>query len=388
MPRNSRKRKTKAPDKHFPEGILFDIVSRLPVKSVVRCTTVSKSWYALIKSRDFIATHVKQSIASNINDDSSHYILDLLLDEHGDKPCVVLRDNVVSFDPVYSVDLPMDFELRKCKMVGSCNGLVCLTGTSCFADGCLIYLWNPLLRRIKRISCTSSCCNRLYRKFTNVGFWYDNEKNDYKLIMIRHYINKGLPQNDKEQSQVELYSLYTASWRKIDDVKMPGILLDGAAVFVDGSLNWIAYHSLERTYSILSFDTRLEVFREMKLPNYDHYNSVIPYLVVYKGCLALFVAHCTGEEDVLSLWVMKEFGLAESWLEEYHVVFEVDCIFSVGFTKNSVIIYATYDEMFVYDFEKKQSRDIGLGFRCDADSLVEYTESLVLLDEKNELQEN
>lgn len=386
MPRNSRKRKTKAPDKHFPEGIIFDIVSRLPVKSIVHCTTVSKSWYALIKSSDFIAAHLKRSIASNINDDSSHYILDMLLNEHGDKPCKVLRDNVVSFDLVYCVDLPTDFELRRCQFVGSCNGLVCLTDPSCFADGCLIYLWNPLLRRIKSIICTSSCCNRLYRKFTEVyiGFWYDNEKSDYKLIRIRHYKNKDLSQNEKELSQVELYSLHTASWRKIDDTKMPGILED-TAVFVDGSLNWMAYDSLELTCSIFSFDTRVEVFREMELPKYENYNT---YLVAYKGRLALIDICYTSEEDILSLWVMKEFGVAETWVKEYNVVFEVDCMRSVGFTKNSEIIYATYDEMFAYDFEKKQSRAIGLGFRCDVDSLVEYTESLVLLDEENELQEN
>ncbi|KAL2490393.1 F-box domain-containing protein [Abeliophyllum distichum] len=118
---------TKKTDKHFPEDMLFEVVSRLPSKSVGRFTTVSKSWYAFIRSPAFISSHLNRSIARNVDDDSSQCLLAMpnTLDEH--KTCTVLCDNIVSFDEVYEVELPMDFESKTCRPVGSYNGLVCLT---------------------------------------------------------------------------------------------------------------------------------------------------------------------------------------------------------------------------------------------------------------------
>ncbi|KAL2455184.1 putative F-box protein [Abeliophyllum distichum] len=204
---------TKKTDKHFPEDILFEVVSRLPSKSVGHFTTVSKSWYAFIRSPAFIASHLNRSIARNVDDDSLHCLLDVptTLDEH--KTCTVLCDNTVSVDEVhevYEVELPMDFESKTCRPVGSYNGLVCLTDDG-YGYGRIIYVWNPLLRKFKCIIGTSCCCNRLYKEFTKVivGFWYDVVKNDYKLIRIMYFGNEGFSGYDKEQSHVEVYSLNT-----------------------------------------------------------------------------------------------------------------------------------------------------------------------------------
>ncbi|KAL2490395.1 F-box and associated interaction domains-containing protein [Abeliophyllum distichum] len=292
---------TKKTDKHFPEDILFEVVSRLPPKSVGHFTTVSKSWYAFIRSPAFVATHLNRSIARNIDDDidSSPFLLYVTptLREH--ITCTLLCDNTVSFDEVYDLELPMDFESKTCRPIGSCNGLVCLTDRNYAFYGRVIYVWNPLLRKFKCI----------------IGY-------------------------DKEQSHVEVYSLNTGYWRKIDDPKLPGICSTEQPIFVDGTLNWMAGYSAETDIMsdfILSFDTRSELFRQIMFPDFQEYQYLqtqeLPYLVVYKGWLAFFVAPDCGDEgsDVWSIWVMKKFGVVESWVKEYNEETQQKVLWPIGF---------------------------------------------------------
>ncbi|KAL2468669.1 F-box/kelch-repeat protein [Forsythia ovata] len=381
---------TKKTDKHVPEDILFEVVSRLPLKSVGRFTTVSKSWYAFIRSPAFIASHLNRSIARNVDDDSSHCLLDVPtnLDEH--KTCTVHCNNTVSFDEVhevYEVELPMDFESKTCRPVGSYNGLVCLTGNR-YDYGRIIYLWNPLLRKFKCIIGTSCCCNRLYKEFTevSVGFWYDGAKNDYKLIRIMYFGKEDFSGYDKEQSHVEVYSLNTGYWRKIDDAKLPGIITCSyQSAFVDGALIWRANYSLVGEIDedfIVSFDTRSELFRRMEFPDFREYHSTqeVPYLLVYKGRLAFFVAPDCGDEgsEVWSIWVMKEFGVVKSWIKEYNEETQQKALWPIGFNKNNEIWIDTSDEgIIAFNFETKQSRILEL--YCDNNCWINYTESLVLL---------
>ncbi|KAL2469080.1 F-box/kelch-repeat protein [Forsythia ovata] len=390
---------TKKTDKHFPEDILFEVVSRLPPKSVGRFTTVSKSWYAFIRSPTFVATHLNRSIARNIVDDidSSTYLLYVTPTRREHNTCTLLCDK--SFDEVYDLELPMDFESKTCRPVGSCNGLVCLTDRDYAFCGRVIYVWNPLLRKFKCIIGTSCCCNRLYNKFTEVhiGFWYDGANSDYKLIRIMYFGKEDFSGYDREQSHVEVYSLNKGSWRKIDDAKLPGICSTEQAIFVDGTLNWMAVYSAENdiTYDfIMSFDTQTELFRKIVLPDFQEYQYLqtreLPFLVVYKGWLAFFVAPDCGDEgsDVWSIWVMKKFGVVESWVKEYNEETQHKALWPIGFTKNNEILIDTSDEeIFAFNFETKQSRILKhyYGYR---DCWVNYTKSLVFLEEKNELLEN
>ncbi|KAL2469188.1 F-box protein CPR30 [Forsythia ovata] len=220
------------------------------------------------------------------------------------------------------MELPMDFKSNKCTIIGSCNGLVCLTDDDYGFSGRVIYVFNPLLQKFKCIIGSSYCCNRLNHEYTrvHVGFWYDDTKSDYKLIRIMHFRKGGLLSYDKEQSLVEVYSLNTRSWRKINYAKVSGIIeCSYQHVFVDGTLNGLAGYSRKSEVMIefiLSFDCRSYVFREVELPSYQehHLCPLVPNLEVYKGCLALFVALGCDEDRtaIWSLWLMKEFGVAET----------------------------------------------------------------------------
>ncbi|KAL2490397.1 putative F-box protein [Abeliophyllum distichum] len=205
----------------FLQGIWFNIVSRLSPKSVGHFTTVSKS---LLNVPAFIATHLNRSIASNIDDDSLQYVFYVPFELDENKTCTKCIDNMVSFDKVYHVELPMDFKSIKCIIIGSCNGLVCLTDYACGFFGRAIYVFNPLLWKFK--------CIAVVRRFMT--------KNNLKLKS------------------------------KINDAKVSGIIERSyQPVFVDGTLNWLAGYSRKSGVmieSILSFDCCSEVFREVELP--------------------------------------------------------------------------------------------------------------------------
>ncbi|KAH0994033.1 hypothetical protein GBA52_005516 [Prunus armeniaca] len=47
---------------NIPQKLIFDILSRLEPKDLIRYTCVSKAWYALIHNQDFIKAHHERSI--------------------------------------------------------------------------------------------------------------------------------------------------------------------------------------------------------------------------------------------------------------------------------------------------------------------------------------
>ena len=74
---------------------------------------------------------------------------------------------------------------------------------------------------------------------------------------------------------------------------------------------------------ILCFDVNDERFREIMLPdNYlDGYSPDLCYfeqLVVIKGLLGLVVFHHLS--DVCLIWVMREYGVVESWTQRIESV--------------------------------------------------------------------
>ena len=166
---------------HIPYDIVLNIMKRLPVKSVMRLRCVSKSMDSLVTSHDFISTHLK-NISKN-HDHENGYVIHQpsweitrpiarpLLDTSF---CTVAFDS--TFDRISEVRIPFHINYTSAKIVGSCNGLLCL---AIFEDR-VIYLWNPCIRKFKRLPDT--CLRRL--ESARLRFAYDSKNDDYKVVRI------------------------------------------------------------------------------------------------------------------------------------------------------------------------------------------------------------
>ncbi|KAI8561476.1 hypothetical protein RHMOL_Rhmol04G0342900 [Rhododendron molle] len=131
----------------LPHEVVYDILSRLPVKPLCRFKSVSKPWLALITDSNFIKSHLHQSMKSNTNQK--------LIVAPQNKWGQISKS---SYSMDYQAPNPTVAELempRKSaggEIWGSFNGvlLVDIAGELC--------LWNPSIRMYQRIS--RPRCNR------------------------------------------------------------------------------------------------------------------------------------------------------------------------------------------------------------------------------------
>ncbi|XP_071734766.1 F-box protein At5g62510-like [Rutidosis leptorrhynchoides] len=127
---------------YLPFEIQIEIIKKLPIRALLRCRSVSKSWKSLIDSSDFIATfqfsnapvkhrllvrYVDSKQKSNVEDDKYVSIVDD--DENFPQNKIPMM-------------VPSDVRLRGPDIIGSSQGVLFLW----FAPTKFV-LWNPTIRK-------------------------------------------------------------------------------------------------------------------------------------------------------------------------------------------------------------------------------------------------
>ncbi|XP_050210952.1 F-box/kelch-repeat protein At3g23880-like [Mercurialis annua] len=171
------------------QEILIEILKRLPVRSLLKFRCVSKSWNSLISSSNFISSQVNHSTGRSTNIKSYSFVkqnsvLDckeqfILYNDGDDDEDFTIHRELDEFpykDQEYFV------------IIGSCNGLICLSDSRYVR----FYLWNPIINKCLTISSLDSSLV--------VGFGYDCKKNDYKVVKILHQ-----PERTEEPIEVKIY---------------------------------------------------------------------------------------------------------------------------------------------------------------------------------------
>ena len=105
---------------YIPVNVMFDILARLPAKSLLRFKCVCKEWYNLINSSPFIQHHLTKSMEIDSHLHDSLFIFTqgefLYLGENIESPSQVVKLNLV----------PKNCISSNIRVIGTCNGLVCL----------------------------------------------------------------------------------------------------------------------------------------------------------------------------------------------------------------------------------------------------------------------
>ncbi|KAH7849844.1 hypothetical protein Vadar_023744 [Vaccinium darrowii] len=187
------------------------------------------------------------------------------------------------------LDYPSETMTRYIKIVGSCNGLVCIYFWDLVDT---FYIWNPSTRETRALS----AFEEKHSRGISFGFGYDPSNDDYKVVRV---------DSVGDRLEVEVYSLRKDSWRRIGD--FPHIVL-GEGKVLNGSILWAATNPIINSFSITALDLSEETYMEIPQPNYE---SEIEHLFVIASRGRL----CIVCEDAyyVDLWAMNEYGIKESW---------------------------------------------------------------------------
>ncbi|OIS98469.1 f-boxkelch-repeat protein [Nicotiana attenuata] len=184
----------------IPIELIIEILSRLPVKSLLRFKCVSKSWLFLISSPEFAYTHL--GIAANSKEYTQHsVILKSYPPDFKLKNCSLSSLLYGSVTEAFDLSYPMKKPCGYVRIVGCVNGLVCLV-----IEQKYFLLWNPSIRKFKKLPDPRGGYYIMY------GFGYDELHDDYKVVVISNSSSYNVLDH---AVVVRIYSLKSDSWRNI-----------------------------------------------------------------------------------------------------------------------------------------------------------------------------
>ncbi|XP_057792326.1 F-box/kelch-repeat protein At3g23880-like [Salvia miltiorrhiza] len=288
---------------YFFEEIIINILHRLPVKTLLRCTAVCKSWHSLITSREFTSSHLKfaQKVAPS-----------LLL-----RRCIKSseRYELYSDDESFARFAAFQFPFRSMNsfftIVGSCNGLLCLSDDRVYFMNTIV-LWNPSVKKSVLLPKPNMIYNSHGSFLQYLGFGFDPVGSDYKVVRITYVDLATHP-------QIEVYKLSSGVWHDMSCLELDSVLCSRARpVYVNGASHWLARY-LDLHDVIVSFDMSLEVFSTMMLPALRVSDDELRSrdLAVYMDCLALTLWSVSGAEQCFCVWVMNQYGVEKSWTKTF-----------------------------------------------------------------------
>ncbi|KAK1356095.1 hypothetical protein POM88_049351 [Heracleum sosnowskyi] len=188
----------------LPDDILYnEILSRLPLKFILRCRRVCKSWNSRFSTSDFVNSHLTYQLKRKQEDDHDLIIIKCFALDEG----ISILSTTNEF-PVRSVPCVCD------TILGSINGLILM----CSTRGRRFCLWNPAISQVKffrmpppRFHPTKDQCKHFVG-----GFCWDRVQNDYKVLMFCY--DSETPSYDlttPPPSQLCIYSFNSATWTRL-----------------------------------------------------------------------------------------------------------------------------------------------------------------------------
>ncbi|KAK4715282.1 hypothetical protein R3W88_013620 [Solanum pinnatisectum] len=231
--------------------IMSEILSRLPIKSIFCCKTVCKLWYNLLTSDPLFSNMYHKRTSSNFPS--------LLLSIDNYVHTTVLR-------PKFHLPSP------NMRLIGSCNGFVCLLKGWMFDLDHSVYISNPLLGEYFKVKLPKQ------EKRTRVAyaFCFSEASRQYKVLRsaVRH----------PKVSEMEVYTLgVDEKWRYVGEAPEP-LCVSFSKANVNGVVHWM---NSEKNDSIYSFNSWTKEVKSPLAPRGLETPSYKLMLVELGNCLCL-----------------------------------------------------------------------------------------------------
>lgn len=332
-------------DVPMPADVFAQILSWLPVSSLLRFRSVSKTFRALIDSDYLIKLHLNHSAQTNSN-------LNLIFG--GDRSLSYLNLDS-STNVVNKIDNPLYFAIFETVILGSCNGVVCLCTTEPDNE---IAFWNPLVRKFKKTRLAPAKCSEgPGRGICIKGFGYDHVHDDHKVVRLVQYSTLF---NDLAHSKIEVFSLKTDAWREIGDFPYHICYRRNFNVFTNGALHWLVTRKPESKidFLIAAFDLTTDELRLVPRPECVNVNERVKVnLGILGGCLTVV---CNYPKKKVDVWVMKSYGVKESWSKlistaDVKLMVELEILRPIVYSKNGeeVLLEKNFERLYWYNIENK-----------------------------------
>ncbi|XP_058744983.1 F-box protein CPR1-like [Vicia villosa] len=392
---------------HIYDDIAFFILSKLPLKSLIRFSCASKPWSLLFQNPYFMnmfRTNFLSKDHSHYNDTSlflqviplwfvnpNSAVTPRLYSLFGDK-----FENMIEFE----LDWPDSYDNKYCEFgiqgSDSVNGILCIRDTG-FGPGAepiieewgRYVLWNPATGEFQITPISPFAFESPFRAMHPIidfhGFGYDRISDDCKVIQNVRSFPRA---NEDGREAWEIYSLKSNSWKKLD-VDMPIRYQNtfGVEVYMDGVCHWWTESESETCDEVylVSFDLSNEVFVKTSIPSnmddagIDIGNDtriVYRFLMVLKGSIC-WISNYKEEAPTFHISVLGEVGVKESWTKLF-TVGPLSCIdYPIGIGKKGDIFFNRSDDELVWFDLNTQSFE-ELGVKGDHTSkIVLYKESLL-----------
>ncbi|XP_047313684.1 F-box protein CPR1-like [Impatiens glandulifera] len=293
----------------LPDDILPDILSRLPVKSLLRFRCVSKFWLALISCPDFVKLHLSRSVQIKNNLrlflwEDNFYRVDFDPDEGVLQPAVV-NNHPLNSCPVMTLIMELCHGNYDCGIMlyGSCDGLLCMSDANSIDD---FFICNPSTRKSKKLPYESVELPDINNIFYDCiyRFGYDNTNDDYKVVRLA--FRQKTFRGDIDEYEVKVYSLKSNSWHRPEKFSQCPKMGSFGDSIAGGALHWISYvkTATPKKRLIVAFDLGTEKYRVIPQPKYAGPHFFL-YLDNLGGCLSL---SCQYESSVVEVFLLKEYG--------------------------------------------------------------------------------
>ncbi|XP_024036160.1 F-box protein CPR1-like [Citrus clementina] len=354
----------------MPEDVRLEILSRLPVKSLMRLRCVCKSWYALIENPKFISKHLE-----NFNDENAHLMISYqVYDDNGPNSVTSLFKDKTLVDLSYeNIHRPISREL-----LGPYDGIFCL------CDGGLITLWNPATKECrtlpnykKNLPAFATFLKR------DAIFGLCDGSGDYKVVFICKLWNEKI-QDAYEHAHVAVYTSSTDSWR-VSKGNIKWIPYVFESYYNNANLNGVFYWFVSRAGDfhsklILLFRISDEEFQEIQRPciPYTPFESLAPL----NGSIALL--HLDESNQYIEIWVMNEMNWIQLFAIGPFLGVKSPCVF---WKNNAVLMECNNGKLLLYDLVVQEVRDLGRfssGELGAAILIYCYKESLIRLKGEEE----
>ncbi|XP_042491250.1 F-box/kelch-repeat protein At3g23880-like [Macadamia integrifolia] len=288
---------------NLPTEMKDKILLSLPVKTLFRFRCVIRD-YLRFHNPNFIKMHLNRQF--EMENTSTTTVI------------VATAYNIYKVDihsprkPPIRLDVPFQkpTTTRQMKLVGSCNGLLCLTFKYCHTY--TVYLLNPTTRKFKQLPPHNDTIARKLCSSPFLGFGYDHISGKFKVLAERR---TGL-----NKYEAIVYTMGTSTtWRSIGEVQYP--LRDEKSQVFGGCPHWIlTYLKSDLNPVIVSFNVGNEKFKEIPLPPID-YSARSVRLTALGGRLSMFYGGF--EQERYELWVKMDDGLENTttWTKQLSINF-------------------------------------------------------------------